>query len=104
MSKSLALAALAVLPLAGCAIVSSPVGNGLLFTQVKAPVLANEGPRGTKTGTSKAMNALGLIAMGDASIETAAKQGGITKITHIDHDSFSVLFLFSSYTITVYGE
>jgi hypothetical protein len=50
------------------------------------------------------MNALGLIAMGDASLETAAMAGGITKITHVDHDSFSVLFLFSSYTITVYGE
>lgn len=37
-----------------------------------------------KTGEATATNILGLVETGDASIEAAAKNGGITKIQYVD--------------------
>ena len=50
------------------------------------------------------MNYLGLLVMGDASINTAAKKAGIKKISHIDSQKTTVFGIFSKYTIFVYGQ
>lgn len=51
-------------------------------------------------------NHIGLVkeVSRDGSVQKAAKDGGITKISHIDQKSTSVLGLFAKYTITVYGD
>ena len=69
---------------------------------VKSPVTSN--PLGSKKGEATATSVLGWFAFGDASVQKAAKDGGITKISHIDQKSTSVLGLFAKYTITVYGD
>ena len=61
-------------------------------------------PEGSKKGEATATSVLGWFAFGDASVQKAAKDGGITKISHIDQKSTSVLGLFAKYTITVYGD
>ncbi len=95
--------AAAMLLLSSCAGVQSPV-MGMLYTDVKAPVTATSNSGSSKVGTAKAGSILGLVATGDASIQTAAQSAGITKIHHVDHHSNSILGIISSYTITVYGE
>lgn len=92
--------------LSGCrSAVVSPVGTGTLFTKVRGPVTATElESKGSKRGESSAFAFLGLVAIGDASIQTAKTQGQIKTVTHVDHESFDVLGLFSSYTLIVYGE
>ena len=87
----------------GCASVHSPV-NGFYYVGVKGPGGATGEPRGMKRGEAKATSILGLFAFGDASIETAARNAGITKITHVDYESQQVLGLFASFTTVVYGE
>lgn len=47
---------------------------------------------------------LGLVATGDASIEAAAKAGGITKIHHVDFENFSILGIYATFTTVVYGD
>jgi hypothetical protein len=42
--------------------------------------------------------------VGDSSINTAAKNGGITKINHVDRQVKNVLGFIGEYTTTVYGE
>jgi hypothetical protein len=94
---------LAVL-LAGCgAMVHSPVTGGL-YTEVKGPITATANPTYSKVGTAFCTSILGIIATGDASIETAAKNGGITKIHHVDYESKNILGLYAKYTVIVYGE
>ena len=44
------------------------------------------------------------VATGDSSIKTAAANGGITKISHVDYHTTSVLGLYTKTTVTVYGE
>ena len=92
--------------LAGCgAHAVSPV-TGLLHTDVKGPVMAtsNTIEDGYASGSASATSILGLIAKGDASVETAARNGGITKIYFVNHSSENILGIFATYTTTVYGE
>ena len=97
---------IAIGALSGCASTQSPVGNGLIFTSVKAPVTATSlaSTPNTKTGRSSCVNLMGVVAIGDASIEAASKEAGITRVQHVDHESFSVLGLFGKYTCVVYGD
>ena len=106
MKKTLfAAGAAAILFLAtSCATLSTPAGVGALYTDINAGEAVTSNQLGKKVGTAKATNILGLIATGDASIETAAKQGGIKKISHIDSKKKVILGIYGTYDITVYGE
>jgi hypothetical protein len=97
------MAALAV-SMAGCIIVTSPVSQGLFVTDVKAPLAVTGNAEAKKVGRSSCINVMGLGALGDASIEAAMLNGGITKIHHVDNRYFSVFFFFSKYTTEVYGD
>jgi hypothetical protein len=91
----------ACLPLAGCLTVATPA-IGTLFTDVKWDGMA-KGAIGTKEGKACAQSILGLIAQGDASIEAAAKAGGIKDVASIDHHSKSMLGIFGDYCTIVRG-
>jgi len=93
----------------GCAAgMSTPAGPmaptpGIMFADIKGPLVVGDGAVG-KTGTSECVSFLGLVAMGDASYETAMKNGQITKINHADFHMFNILGLYAKTTVTVYGE
>ena len=96
---------LAVSYLTGCIAYSTSPVTGALYTDVKAPITATaSGAAALKSGSATVTSVLGLIATGDASIETAAKIGGITKIHHVDYSSKNWLGIYAVYTVTVYGE
>ena len=86
----------------GCA---TPFPWGSLYTELKLPVAVttNSGTP-TKVGTSKCISVLTLIAIGDASIEAAKKDGGITKVHHVDWEVENILGIIGKYKVTVYGE
>ncbi len=88
---------------AGCATVASPL-TGYIYTDVKAPAAATSNSGSEKVGTAMATSILGLFATGDASIQTAAVSAGIKKIHHVDYHSTSILGIYSTYTVTVYGD
>ncbi len=102
--KFLVLAAGAALMLSSCAMVLTSPLTGGLYSDVKAPVLATANAGSSKVGTAEAQSILGLVATGDASIETAAKSAGITKIHHVDKQATSILGIIATYKIYVYGE
>jgi hypothetical protein len=69
------------------------------------PVAATSNPVGAKVGTSKATIYLGVLVFnGDASIQTAAKNGGITRISTVDLKSTNILNLFGTHECIVTGE
>lgn len=84
--------------------ITTQAGVGGLYTDVKQGEMATSNIRGSKVGTSKANSYLGLIAVGDASVDTAAKNGGITRISHVDSRKKSILGIVTSTTTIVYGE
>jgi len=100
----LMIVSLTTVVLTGCAGVSSPVTNGFLVTSLQGPVGGTAADTYSKFGESSCVAVLGLVSAGDASIEAAMQNGGITKIHHVDHKSTSVLGLFAMFTTVVYGE
>jgi hypothetical protein len=69
------------------------------------PVNATSNPVGQKVGSAKATGYLGILFFNaDASIRSAAKNGGITKISTVDIKQTSLLNLIVSYETIVTGE
>jgi hypothetical protein len=88
--------------LTGCVSVNTPIFGGI-YTDVSGGQLISDSTGSSKVGEATAMGILG-VATGDVSIKTAAANGGITKISHVDHHSTSVLGVWGKYTTIVYGE
>ena len=80
----------------------------LFYTDATYPVTATgvevKDLTGLKRGQASASSILFLVEVGDAGVDTAARNGGISKISHIDVNEVSVLFFFRKLTVTVYGE
>ncbi len=96
---------IAALGLGGCAISPAPLYGGL-YTNITYPSqygTSQLGP-GSKRGTSSATSFLGIIATGDAGVEAASNNGGITTIHTVDQTTTNVLGLFATYKTTVTGE
>ena len=81
---------------------------GVLYNETYSPEYRQQAPLNSemhsKVGTGMIQCYLGLISTGDASIETAMKNGKITKIHHVDYKAKNILGLYTEYTIYVYGE
>ena len=102
LSRYLAAPLLAV-ALTGCAMASSPV-TGFVYMDVKGPAGVTDNTASSKVGRATCKSYLGICGTGDASIEAAAKSAGITKIHHVDFESYSVLGFYATFTTIVYGE
>ena len=94
--------ALATATLGGCAVVASPT-TGLLYTKVQGPIVVGNSTNASKTGQACASNILGLISIGDASIDAVKKAGGIKDVASVDHDSTSILSLYATFCTVVKG-
>lgn len=69
------------------------------------PVNATSNTVGNKVGTAKATGFLGFLFFdADASIQSAAKNGGITKISTVDIKATSMLNIITTYECIVTGE
>ena len=82
----------------GCIV--APVQN------TKSPVAVGDtslGADGLKVGKATVEGII-LLAKGDASIEAAMKDGGITRIHHVDSEETNILGVYSTYTTIVYGK
>lgn len=72
---------------------------------VTLPVNATSNPLGSKVGTASATGYLGVLFFDqDASIRTAAKNGGITRISTVDIKTSTILNLIVTYETIVTGE
>ncbi|MFO0690654.1 MAG: TRL-like family protein [Myxococcota bacterium] len=102
--KKLVMTVLAVAllsPMFGCAMAASPV-NGSFWADVHGPLDA-EGAIGGKKGEACATSYVGVVAVGDASIATAAANGGIKTVTGVDHHSTNMLGIIAKFCTVVYG-
>jgi len=85
----------------GCAGVTPMTGT--LYVDMKGPVAVGSATSAAKMGTSKATAIIGIVT-GDASIEAAMQNGGITKVHHVDSKVKSILGIYAEYETVVYGE
>ena len=87
--------------LSGCS--TSPVSGAVNVAKWDGAI-SNPGINNKKTAKVCAQSVLGLFAFGDASIETAKREGGITKVATVDHETFNVFYFYGQYCTVVYGE
>ena len=72
---------------------------------ITLPVAISSNPIGAKTGSAKADVFLRVLCFGgDASIQSAAKNGGITRVATVDMKMTDMLGLLQTYTTIVTGE
>ena len=99
----IALASAAAL-LAGCA-TSQPVGT--LYTNVSFPVAVTNAQSNNsrlKVGIATCTSVFSLVAVGDASIAAAMKNGDITKVHSVDWKAENTLGVIGKYECIVRGE
>lgn len=94
--------AFAAMMFTGCA-VKAPIA-GFAYTNIKDGLAVTANAGSSKVGTATAKGYVGIVALGDASIQAAAKEAGISRIHHVDYESKSILGLYNVYTVIVYGE
>lgn len=75
---------------------------GAAYTDITIPVTATTAAA-TKVGTATSTTYLALWAEGDASIEAAKQNGGITTVSSVDTKIQSILGIYTTYTTTVRG-
>jgi hypothetical protein len=104
MSKRLIAAGLiaaGLMGMGGCVGVMSPA-IGLVWTDTKFGDTATTATGASKTGKACATSYFGLVALGDASIEAAKANGGITTVSYVDH-SANWMVVFGTYCTIVKG-
>jgi hypothetical protein len=90
--------------MSGCAMTVGSPATGFVYTKAKGPGHAATPNAMVKTGEATCTSILGIVANGDCSISTAAKNGGITKVATVDYDVTNVLYLYATTTVIVTGE
>ena len=92
-----------VMVAAGCAYSNGPIVAGLVIEE-KGPLSGFDNTvESTKVGTAEAQGIL-VVGWGDASVATAARNGGITRIHHVDIQTLNVFGMYARYRTVVYGE
>ncbi len=66
--------------------------------------VSGAGKAGEKTGESCATGILGLIGMGDASLDAAKKAAGVTDLSSVEMRNFSILGLYTQGCTVVHGK
>ena len=101
--KKTILSAFVVLACTGCATATSPI-IGLITVTKWDGNISNPEVKSVKTGKACANSVLALVAFGDASIEAAKKNGGITKVASVDHSTVNAGYFYGEYCTIVTGE
>ena len=102
--STIAFVALLAFGVAGC--LSAPFQPPGGVVSVTTAPLSTEGnwDVGSKRGEASSFSVLGLYASGDCSIATAARNGGLKKIDHVDYEYFNVIGIWQKATVIAYGE
>ncbi len=79
---------------------------GIIYSEIQAPLDHDfdETLVPSKAGRSESISILGLVAVGDASINTAAKEGGLSVIHTADYEYTNILGIYQKYVTVVRGE
>lgn len=90
----------------GCAAVAwqnRGVGTGFFYADTATMVWTSGEAMGPKTGEACARSWFGVYTVGDASVATAARNGGITRVTHVDQRFENLGGVLGTYCLVVTG-
>jgi len=101
-----ALVCAATLWITGCYRAPVMPPGGLFYASIQAPIDtdADRTKTASRVGMASSHCVLGLFGYGDASIATAAANGGLTTIDYVDYEFFHVLGVYQRFTTKACGE
>ncbi|MBI2712470.1 MAG: hypothetical protein HYX41_06405 [Bdellovibrio sp.] len=106
MKKSLVLSFFAGISIlaSGCATTGaySPTGYAWISDH-KDALLVTSKETGNKTGRACSKNILGFIALGDASVDAAKREGNITSVSSVDMEYTNIIGVYGSACAVVRG-
>ena len=90
----------------GCLVAPVIPPYGIIFSDLQAPLDydSNATIVSTRSGESTSTSILGLIATGDASLNSAARNGNLSVIHYADYKYTNIVGVIQTYTTVVYGE
>jgi hypothetical protein len=104
MNKSAGVLAGVAMLASGCAhSLRSPV-LGVLYESTKAGEIATSNTDDQASGEACATSILGIVALGDASIDAAMEEGGLTSISYVDSEHTGILGIYATYCTVVVGK
>jgi len=96
-----------IIIISGCSLYQAPVvpPGGFLFSNTKAPmdIDVEKTEMGTKVGEASTISVLSLFSFGDCSINSAAQNGNLQTVNHVDYGYTNVLGIYQSFTTIAYG-
>jgi len=99
-----ALVLVGLVVLTGCSAMAIGPVVAMVTVDEKGPVSVGDLRAGsTKVGVAQAEGIL-VVSYGDASISAAMANASITKVHHVDNETFNVLGIYARYKTIVYGE
>ena len=106
MKRIALLAVVAASMLSGCAMSNRAPVTGFIYNSTKANAGEgfSEAVETQKTGRACASSILGWVGTGDASIQEAAKAGGISRISFVDTENTAILGIWAETCTVVYGQ
>ena len=102
--SAIVLAASLSFGVAGCLSAPFQPPSGLVAVTIAPLSTDGNWDVGSRKGKASSFSVLGLYASGDCSIATAARNGGLKKIGHVDYEYFNVIGIWQKATVIVYGE
>ena len=90
--------------LSGCATAITRNGAGIFYTDTSDSVTATDLAQASKEGQACAMNYLGLVSIGNMTVDAAKKAGGIKKVASVDFTQNSILGVYAKSCTIVRGE
>ena len=107
MKKLLTLVTLAALTSCAAGGAGGWHARGFLYSDTKSPAwdleVQSESTATRSVGKATCVSILGLIATGDCTVETAKKDGNITKVSSVQFDYKNILGVYAETTTKVYG-
>ena len=103
LGRQFTLAVMCVALLTGCAVIGQAPVTAPITINERGPVSAGPAAGSAKVGRATAVGIV-IVAYGDASISAAMRNGGITRVHHVDHETLNILGVYAKYTTIVYGE
>ncbi|MDX1970905.1 MAG: TRL-like family protein [Candidatus Sumerlaeia bacterium] len=99
-------AVLATTFLSGCLVAPVQPPMGILYTDYNAPLFPDQttGEVGSRSGEASSISIVGLVALGDASLQTAAQNGNIKNVRHVDYNYKNYVGIYQKYTTIARGE
>lgn len=93
-----------LIALTGCANVRGPLPAAIAFYAAPIGVNQSEPVKATLRGEACMDNILGIAAFGDASIDAAKRNGGITKVASVERAPVRILTYYARHCTIVRGE